>query len=51
MMNENAYANDFKEIRDLNLFRQKGNTCYINKSKFAYIMPLGAYNGRNKIQK
>ena len=51
MMNGNAYVNDFKEIRDLNFFRQKGNTRYINKSKFKYIMPLWAYNGRNKIQK
>ena len=44
------YANDFKEIRDLNLFKPKKNTRYINKSKFEYIMPLWAYNERNKIQ-
>ena len=26
MMHENAYANDFKDLADLNLFRQKEQT-------------------------
>ena len=43
MMNEDAYANDFKEVRDLNLLQTQRNTRHINKSKFEYIMPLWAY--------
>ena len=43
------YANDFKEIRDLNLFKpKKKNTCYINETNFEYIMPLWSYNEINK---
>ena len=35
MMHENAYANDFKDLEDLNLFRQEGtNINCINKFKF-----------------
>ena len=51
MMNENAYANYFKEIQRFKFVQAKGNTHCINKSKFEYIMPLWGYNERNKIQK
>ena len=42
MMHENVYANDFKDLEDLNLLRQKGtNINCINKFKLIINMPLG----------
>ena len=42
MMYENEYANDFKDLEDLNLFRQKGtNINCINKFKLITNTLLG----------
>ena len=42
MMHENVYANDFKDLKDLNSFIQKGtNINCINKFRLITNMPFG----------
>ena len=52
-MNDKYICNDFKDFKIQIRFRQKGNTCYINKLKFEYINAfLGKTNTRkSKIER